>query len=81
MLRLLVSLVFTGVALMTIRKAVGETTFVPTLKFRVLATDWEAESAIECWTRDHDSAVVIAQALSVRDVSVQIDRVVTNGGA
>ena len=55
---------------------IGSTTKQPRAQFRVLATDWEAESYTECWTEDLASAQVIANALRVRDVSVQIDRVV-----
>ena len=55
---------------------IGKTTYHPgRLSFRVLATDWEAETSIECWTANLESAQVIAQALKVRDVSVQIDRI------
>lgn len=53
----------------------GKTTHIPKAKFRVLATDWEAECYTECWTEDIESAETIAAALRVRDVSVQIDKV------
>ena len=53
----------------------GKTTVTPRAKYRVLATDWEAESHTECWTESLESAQTIAAALKVRDVSVQIDKV------
>ncbi len=53
----------------------GTTTKSPRAKYRVLATDWEAESYTECWTENLESAQVVAAALKVRDVAVQIDKV------
>jgi len=49
--------------------------YLPNVKYRVLATDWEAEAFTECWTENYESAQAIAKALGVRDVSVQIDKV------
>ncbi len=54
---------------------IGSTTKRLTPKYRVLATNWEAEAFTECWTENLESAQTIAAALRVRDVSVQIDKV------
>jgi hypothetical protein len=59
----------------TVTTNVGKTTHQPKVQYRVLATDWEAETFTECWTESLASAQTIAVALKVRDVSVQIDKV------
>ena len=56
------------------RSQMNITTRKPILKYKVLATDWEAETYIECWTENLESAKIIAKLLQVRDVSVQIDQ-------
>jgi len=57
----------------------GTTTHQPHAKYRVLATFWEAEMYVECWTESRESAECIASALKRGDVSVQIDRVTPEG--
>lgn len=53
------------------------TTYKPKVKFRVLATDWEAEIYIECWTEKYEDAQSIALALMSPGKSVQVDEVKT----
>lgn len=58
---------------------VGTTTHKPTARYRVLATYWEAEESVECWTETSGQAVLIASVLMADtthgDVSVQVDKV------
>ena len=62
----------------------GTVTYQPKVRFRVLATHWEAESFTECWTETEVSATAIAGLLRScekhADTSVQIDRVISDQG-
>ncbi len=60
----------------------NQVTYKPLVRFRILATYWEAEAYVECWTETKESAETIARLLKASnsgygDVSVQVDKVVS----